>query len=73
MEIILELAKKLADYVRMTIEIGELESDCPLGIAYKDFMEEWEANKKDMICDSCGTNFELTTWSCPKCFPKEKT
>ena len=37
----LYLAKRLADYCRMTIEIGELKSDSPIGIAYRDFIEEW--------------------------------
>lgn len=38
---LLSLAKRLADYVRMTIEVGELEPDSPVGIAYRDFIEEW--------------------------------
>lgn len=37
----LQLGKRLADYCRMTIEIGELKPDSPIGIAYRDFIEEW--------------------------------
>ncbi len=72
MEEIIDLGKRLADYVRMTIETEGLKPDSPIGIAYRDFMKEWDANKKDMICESCGTGMELTTWSCPKCIPKEE-
>jgi hypothetical protein len=35
-------AKRLADYVRMYIEINNIKSDHPLFIAYRDFMEEWK-------------------------------
>lgn len=38
---LLSAAKRLADYVRLTIEAGGLEPDSPIGIAYRDFMEEW--------------------------------
>ena len=31
---------RLADYVRMSIEIGQIKEDSPIGIAYRDFMVE---------------------------------
>ena len=69
MEEILELAKSLADSILTAVEIGDLRSNSPVGIAYRDFMLEWDGIKKDVICE-CGTNLELTIWSCPKCFPE---
>ena len=42
MDELLKLAKRLADYVRMTIETGELKPDSPIGIAYRDFIKEWD-------------------------------
>ena len=38
----LQLGKRLADYVRMTIEIGVIHAQSPTGIAYRDFIEEWD-------------------------------
>ncbi len=72
MEEIVSLSKRLADYVRMTIETGGLKRNSPVAIAYRDFMDEWDANKRHMVCESCGTGLELTTWSCPKCMPNEE-
>lgn len=38
---LISLAKRLGDYCRMLIEIGELKGDSPVGIAYRDFIAEW--------------------------------
>lgn len=48
---LLDLAKRLADYVRMTIEIGGLKPDSPIGIAYRDFMEEWPKHEQGRAGD----------------------
>jgi len=37
---LLHYAKRLADYVRMDIEIGTIDKDSPVGIAWRDFMIE---------------------------------
>jgi len=73
MDKILNLAKRLADYVRMTIEIGELKPDSPVGIAYKDFMEEWNkrhlsevSTRPDKACAFCGFNSGNHALHCPK-------
>ncbi len=70
----LKLGKRLADYVRMTIEIGEIKADSPVGIAYRDFIEEWNKTKKCSseihgikklggynTCPDCGLVFETLT------------
>lgn len=41
MDELTSLGKRLADYCRMTIETGGLKPDSPIGIAYRDFIEEW--------------------------------
>ena len=41
MDELLHLAKRLADYCRMTIETGGLKPDSSIGIAYRDFIKEW--------------------------------
>ena len=38
-------AKRLADYVRIAIEMGIIQPDSTIGIAYRDFMEEWRIYK----------------------------
>lgn len=35
-------AKRLGDYVRMTIDTGGLSKTSPIAIAYRDFMEEFK-------------------------------
>lgn len=45
------LAKCLGHYVRMIIEIGELKPDSPVGIAYRDFIAEWDKLKKEQQCE----------------------
>lgn len=54
MDELLNLAKRLADYVRMTIETGELKSESPIGIAYRDFIEEWD--KRHLTTESSDQN-----------------
>jgi len=62
MDELLNLAKRLADYVRMTIEIGGLESDSLLGIAHRDFIEEWDKRHLvPTVPDEAGLGM------CPKC------
>ena len=41
-------AKRLADYVRLAIEIGSIKENSPLAIAYRDFMEEWRISEKEI-------------------------
>ena len=60
MDEILHLAKRLADYCRMTSETGGLKPDSPIGIAYRDFIEEWDkrhlptkSSEPDEVCPFC--------------------
>lgn len=66
MDEIVSLGKRLADYVRMIIEIGELKLDSPVGIAYRDFIAEW--NKTQRCSDETHAIKRLARYTiCPHC------
>ena len=68
---LLHYAKRLADYVRMSIEIGQISEESPLGIAYRDFMIEWKLYQPEdsadiSPCVDCET-YKRFCVLCPDC------
>ena len=46
---VLHYAKRLADYVRLSLETGSIKENSPVAIAYKDFMAEWDEKDKNNL------------------------
>jgi len=46
---LIKCAKRLADYVRLSMEIGLIEDDHPIVIAYRDFIIEYNEYKQNEI------------------------
>ena len=40
---VMKSAKRLADYCRLSMEVGTVKKDSAIAVAYLDFMEEWKA------------------------------
>jgi len=43
---LIKSAKRLADYVRLSMEIGLIEKDAPITIAYRDFIIDYNEYKQ---------------------------
>lgn len=55
MKSLLDLAKRMADYIRMETETGTLIETGPCGIARRDFMESYRVTKMAEHCKAVAT------------------
>ena len=62
-------AKRLADYVRLAIETEYIKANSPVGIAYYDFIAEWNNREQEDAADvsKCTCVDEINGFQCAHC------